>query len=1020
MRIQYKMIAVLSLVASGAFAQSVAGLGAVTGTVRDPSGAIVQGASVVLSNEGKGIKRTMQTTDAGVFTAPALVPSDGYSIKVSKAGFADWDDKEFRIQIGQTVDFRVDLKVSGTATTIEVSGEAPLIDDTKTGVSQVVSQAQIDQLPINGRRADTFALVSPAVTTDGTFGLVSFRGVVAGNSFLTDGNDTTNSFYEENAGRTRISTQISQDAVQEFQVMSDGFSAEFGRAMGGVINTVTRSGTNDYHGTGYWFFRNRTLNAPDRYAAGYNPPEYRHQAGGSFGGPIKKDKLFFFSNFELVDRNFPGINKIINTTFTDTAGNIVPSKCTASAPQCAAAINFIDAQTNGAAGVLVPRSVNSYMGFTKIDWRPSERNTFSIDMNAMHWRSPDGIQTQGVLTSGNMLGGNGNSTVETRYGKASWTALVSPNAVNELRFGWFKDRLSDPAASQLWPSTGALGLFIGSSAIGAATSYPRTFPSEQRFQLVDNYSWTHGAHSAKFGADFSTTQDWINQLANEFGTFNYSSLTNFALDFTGNTTGAKSYSTFTQGFGIPIQNMRTTDINLYAQDVWRLTKRLTLNYGLRYEKSVLPQPPSAFVNPAFPQTGIISSPNKDFAPRIALSYLLDDKTVVRAGYGIYYARFLGDAMQELAIIGNGLYQTTISVNPNQTGAPVFPNIVTPGTIPAGTSTIEFAAPNFRDPYVQQGTLAIERQLRSDMALTVSYIWSHGVELWTARDLNLAAPTTTETYTIDNAAGVPVGSYTTPIYTQKVFPAFGHIYQAENGGQSWYNGLAVQLRKRLSHGLSAQLSYTWSHAIDDAAQTGAGSTGVLYLQQPNTFDGNYAADKGSSGTDQRHRAVINFLWQPTFVHGTSMADKYLINGWELSAITTLASAQPTVETVSVSGQQFTSSGGPTMVYNSTLNGSGGWNRVPFLPVDNLDVDRVYRVDARLSRSIPINERFKAFLMFEAFNAFNTQYNTGVNATGFTASNGVLKPVSGLGVGNASQAFPDGTNARRCQAAFRLVF
>ena len=185
-------------------------------------------------------------------------------------GFAEWDDKEFRIQVGQTVDFKVDLKVSGTATTVEVTGEAPLIDDTKTGVSQVVSQAQIDQLPINGRRADTFALVSPAVTTDGTFGLVSFRGVVAGNSFLTDGNDTTNSFYEENAGRTRISTQISQDAVQEFQVMSDGFSAEFGRAMGGVINTVTRSGTNDYHGTAYWFFRNRTLNAPDRYAAGYN------------------------------------------------------------------------------------------------------------------------------------------------------------------------------------------------------------------------------------------------------------------------------------------------------------------------------------------------------------------------------------------------------------------------------------------------------------------------------------------------------------------------------------------------------------------------------------------------------------------------------------------------------------------------------------------------------------------------------------------------------------------------------
>ena len=334
-------------------------------------------------------------------------------------------------------------------------------------------------MPINGRRADTFVLLTPAVTPDGTFGLVSFRGISSGNSFLTDGNDTTNSFYNENAGRTRISTQISQDAVQEFQVLSDGFSAEFGRAIGGVINTVTRSGTNEYHGTGYEFFRNRTLNAPDRYAAGFNAPEWRHQAGGTLGGPIKKDKLFFFSNFELVKRNFPGLNRIINTSFTTTGGQIIPSSCTATAAQCATAIAFIQKQME----VLVPRTVSSVMGFGKLDWRPSERNSFSVDANVMHWRSPYGIQTQAVLTSGNMLGGNGNSTVETRYGKASWTSIVSSNAVNELRFGWFKDRLSDPASSDIWPATGPLVISLNGSAIGAAAAYPRTFPSEQRFQI---------------------------------------------------------------------------------------------------------------------------------------------------------------------------------------------------------------------------------------------------------------------------------------------------------------------------------------------------------------------------------------------------------------------------------------------------------------------------------------------------------------------------------------------------------
>src|SRR4030095_9817441 len=242
-----------------------------------------------------------------------------------------WEAKDLEIQVGQTVDFNIVLEVSGATTEVSVTAEAPLVENTKSGVSEVVSQEQIDNLPINGRRVDSFVLLTPAVVPDGTFGLVSFRGIAMGNAFLTDGNDTTNSFYNENAGRPRISSQISQDAVQEFPVHSDGFSAEFGRAMGGVVNTVTRSGGNDVHGTGYWFFRNRTLNATDRYANGVNAPEWRHQAGGSLGGPIKADKLFYFFNLEMVKRNFPALNRIINSQFTDSNGNILPSSCTATA-----------------------------------------------------------------------------------------------------------------------------------------------------------------------------------------------------------------------------------------------------------------------------------------------------------------------------------------------------------------------------------------------------------------------------------------------------------------------------------------------------------------------------------------------------------------------------------------------------------------------------------------------------------------------------------------------------------------
>jgi hypothetical protein len=296
-----------------------------------------------------------------------------------------------------------------------------------------------------------------------------------------------------------------------------------------------------------------------------------------------------------------------------------------------------------------------------------------------------------------------------------------------------------------------------------------------------------------------------------------------------------------------------------------------------------------------------------------------------------------------------------------------------------------------------------------------------VQIWTRRELNLGAPTATGTYIIKDSSGAQVSSFTTPLWTtaSKIDTRYGHINEVDNGGQSWYNALALQLRKRFSHGLSAGVSYTWSHAIDDANQSGA-ANGVISFTQYSLEPGNYGLDKGSSGLDQRHRAAINFMWAPKFTSSNSAAARYLVNGWELSAITTLASAQPVSGTVaSVSTGNGSVFPGVQLAY-STMNGTGGWNRVPFWPVDSIDIDRTYRVDARITRNIPISERVKAMLMFEAFNAFNTQYNTTVYTQAYSVSGNVLTPVNTLGLGNQSQGFPDGTNARRMQAAFRLTF
>jgi hypothetical protein len=280
------------------FAQG-AGFGAVSGVVEDASGAVVSGAHVTLDNPSKGIHRETDTTSSGNFTFQSLVPASEYTVKVTKAGFADYVVKSITVEVGNSVDIRAAMQVRTAGTEVEVTGVAPTVDFSKSDTSFVVGSKQLLELPINGRRVDAFVALSPGVSNDGAFGLLSFRGNPGGNNFTTDGVDTTNSYYGENAGRTRT-YNISQDAVQEFQVVTSNYAAEFGKAAGGVVNTVTRSGSNAFHGSAYEFFRNRTLSAIDRTTvnglqpSGINPPEWRHQAGLSIGGPIKKDKLFFF------------------------------------------------------------------------------------------------------------------------------------------------------------------------------------------------------------------------------------------------------------------------------------------------------------------------------------------------------------------------------------------------------------------------------------------------------------------------------------------------------------------------------------------------------------------------------------------------------------------------------------------------------------------------------------------------------------------------------------------------------
>ncbi len=1009
----------LVLASAPALAQSAAGLATISGVVRDASGSVVPDAKVVISSDSQGTIRTVTANKGGIFAAPALTPGSGYKVMVMATGYSVYEATNLDLRVGQDLNLNVNLTVGRTVTVVEVTSTDATVQDTKTDVSQVVDSNLIRNLPINGRRVDSFVLLTPGVTNDSTFGLLTFRGVAGGNTFLVDGNDTTEQFFNENAGRTRIASQISQDAVQEFQVVSSNFSAEYGRAVGGVVNTVTRTGSNGLHGTAYWFFRNRTLDARDRYAS-INPDEVRHQAGASLGGAIIKDKLFYFVNTEITRRDFPMVSSISRAGVIDpTTRSFIGCGSPATPAQCAA-INTILPRYFG----LIPREANQDMGFARLDWRPSERNSFSASLNYMRFLSPNGIQTNIASTTGAAIGSNGDDSVRVRNGRATWTAVPRPNWVNELRFGWATDRQADTFDQRNYnPAIGLISLTVaGQTGLGAGVSYlPRVEPNEQRFQIADNASWTVGRHIFKFGVDIANTRDYTYFLSPAYGFYTYQTVTQFALDFSGNTSGAKDWQSYSQAFGNPVVNAAIRDYGFYAQDQFLVTPKLTVNYGLRYEYSQLPQP--TIVNPDYPQTGHIRTGPLNLEPRVGIAYSLNEKTALRAGFGMFHARFPGSLIDDL-FTNNGVFQTSISLQGNNAAqsaaGPVYWNPLAgtpPGLLGAGAANIQFAAPNLRTPYSEQGTLAVERQLGHDVSLTASYIWSRGLQLLTSRDLNIGAPGPNVTYAIDDAAGNVTGSFSTPVYlaANRVDPRYGRVVQDENGLKSYYNALALQVNKRFSRGFQALLSYTWSHAIDDGQGT---SLDALYYATPTltTYNGNYAFDKGSSALDQRHRMVASFVEQPTFINRDGAFYKYVVNNWQLSAITTLASGRPTTAQI-----RTTDTPVPGMAYNTSIDGFGGSFRVPFWPVNSLYTPPMYRADARISKILPINERFRVFLNFEVFNISNTMVDTSITNQAYLETKRVLTLTpAAFGVGTASAGFPDGTNARRAQVSARLVF
>jgi hypothetical protein len=983
-----RVFMVLVVCASGAWAQALAGSGAVTGFVLESGADGMPEAAVTVANPALGVRRQAVTTDDGAFEIPGLPPGTGYQLKVERKNFASWESKEFEIGVGQTRSFRIDLQREKPATDVDVETMSTPVVENETGITTWVDPRGTKSLPSDQRRLEPLVLLAPMTGVENATGRITFQGEARSNSFLSDGITTTNGYFGESP---KIAGPLTQDTTQEMRVLSSTYPAEFGRATGGVVDAVTPSAPNNFHGAIYDYLRPSDWEAGSRFAPGEDMLLKRNQGGGNFGGPILRDRLMFFGNVESMTDNFNGLNQLSTPTLA--------ANCTATATQCAAAKNFIQSQAN----VLTPFRDHWTSGLGRIDYRRSEANTVNVEFRATNASTPVEAERQMIAPNGGLLGLQ-NSAIDTRYGKVGWTSAPTPSSVNELRLGLVENRYSEPS------SASGPAITLAGASIGAA--HPNfTALNEHRYELVDNLTMTSGSHTLRIGADLSRTRDNLNML-DSAGTYTYPTLTAFAQDFSGGT--SRSYTNFTQQFGNAIRQVPYKELAAYAQDTWKAIPRVDITVGVRWDKEFLAQP--AVSNPDYYQTGTIPSSNIAFAPRISLAYRFSDETVLRVGYGWFYAPYTGQQLDAL-LNGNGLTQTSITINPNQTNSPVFPRLLTFGTS-AGASNLMYPVSKLRNPHTQQTSLAIERQISRETTLTVSVVDSRATKLWTADDINLTAPVKSAAYPILDATSATVSSYSTSIWTNRNDPRFAHIWEVGNGGWSHYDAANVELRRRMSHGLSVQALYTWSHAT--GINTGPLVNGAFPLIST-PMDG--AADKADLPTDQRHRAVLNWTWQPTLMRGNSWMARYLVNGWQLSGIASAASGQPVTPTVLLTGNQFSTL---TMLYFSTLNGAGGWNRVPFQGVSSLYTDGQRNVDARLGRSIPITERIQGAVAIEAFNLFNTQRITSVNTIAYTAVaalptglvngpySGVLKPVPGVGQGNAASP------ARQLQVSFRVTF
>lgn len=977
--------------ASGTPAQTQMTTGVIQGTILDEQGAVVPGANVEVRNPDTNFSRTLTTNTDGRFVFLQLSPGR-YTVTVSKQSFATLVQESLDLTVGQTISLNLAMKVSRLEEKITITA-APTIDTVKTESSSTLNELAVANLPILGRKFEDLLTLTPGVSiTQGPDGdeinFAGQRGIF--NNISLDGGDYNNGFFGEQAGGQRAAIDITLDAVKEFQVIATGASAEFGRTAGGVVNVITKSGTNSVHGSLFYFQRLEALSA--NTSDGKPLKDFhREQFGGTFGGPIIKDKVFYFVAVEQIIANLSRLNlgEAIGTPCSVSAPTIGANEALINgSPDCQrlALLNFFQTRLGQNEGLPVKHPQRNTAVLTKLDWNLTTNNKLSASYNFDYSKNEN--QTFDVATYGTSANGTEGPSKINVFNLNLFSSL-SPTKLNEAHFTYGREsRPRSATKSNLAADTG-IGFGPTFRFGNPFFLQPNVDELLRRTQVRDSFSIVAGKHTYKLGGEWLHTLN--DQVFRGFftGRYLFDSVSGFlryaspaapggfgpktvacsngsfvTLPATcgggSNPTGGPLLFYLQDGIpsgisGVPPPGASTAtneDFALFAQDKWQIWSNFTFNYGLRWEAQIFPDtivPPAQtaygqFLNdPRFPSDGTLPNQKKEFQPRVGFAWDISKKgkSVLRASWGIYNAR-QNMLSQVGSITTNGAQQSTNFASTDNirnfgVPAPQWPGLSPVGPpLPAGQfplfTGVRVFSRDYKNPRIYTTNVAFEQEIAPNVAFYVDFTHAKGVHLTRFTNINIGSGPAI-CCAISNTVQILIpGTGDASFYSgPPIFgPQLGDVFVTGSSAKSLYRGLTVGLRKRFSNRFQLEGNYVYSKDMDDDSNERDPFTERSF----NRFD--FSKDYAPSDRDIRHK--FNFYTYAELGHG-----------FEANARIQARSAQPITPS--------------PRVLNNVDRGRNSARK------DN----KFLSFDWRLQKSFRFGERMALMPVIEMFNTFNNDNN-----------------------------------------------